>query len=239
MERSRESLIRLIGATIGHHGSPVLEGLDLQIARGGFVGLLGPNGCGKSTLLKTIVGILPILKGRVEYPAGGRPRFGYVPQRDTLDGVYPLTAFEVALMGTYGKLGPLSVVRGAMRARTMQALADVRGEGLARRLFAELSGGERQRVLIARALAADPECLVLDEPVAGIDQATTEVIMDLAMTLHRSRGITILMVNHHILSLRGRVDEIIWIAERRVASGPADVMLSKEKVEEMLMLGGG
>ena len=203
------------------------------------MGLLGPNGCGKSTLLKTIVGILPILKGRVEFPEEGRPRFGYVPQRDTLDAVYPLTAFEVALMGTQGKFCLLSVVRGAIRERTMQALRDVRADGLARRLFAELSGGERQRVLIARALAADPECLVLDEPVAGIDQTTTEVIMDLAMTLHKSRGMTILMVNHHILSLRGRADEIIWIAECGVASGPADVMLSKAKVEEMLMLGGG
>jgi ABC-type Mn2+/Zn2+ transport system ATPase subunit len=239
MKRSRKTLIRLIGASIGHNGTPVLAGIDLQIVRGSFVGLLGPNGCGKSTLLKTIVGILPILKGRMEFPEDGRPRFGYVPQRDTLDAVYPLTAFEVALMGTYGKLGPLSVVRRAMRERTRQALTDVRAEGLARRLFAELSGGERQRVLIARALAADPECLVLDEPVAGIDQATTEVIMDLAMTLHTRRGITILMVNHHILSLRGRADEIIWIAEGRMASGPADVMLSKEKVEEMLVLGGG
>ena len=236
---NHDTFIRLREASVGHNGSPVLTGVDLEITRGSFVGVLGANGSGKSTLLKTIVGILPILKGRVEFPEDGRPRFGYVPQRDTLDAIYPLTVFEVALMGTYGRVGPCSVVRGAMRERTMQALTDVRAEGLTRRLFAELSGGERQRVLIARALAADPECLVLDEPVAGIDQATTEVIMDLAMTLHTSRGITILMVNHHILSLRGRADEIIWIAEGGVVSGPADVMLSKEKIEEMLMLGGG
>ena len=234
-----QTLIRLIGASIGHNGTPVLEGVDLQIARGSFVGLLGPNGSGKSTLLKTIVGILPVLRGRVEFPEAGRPRFGYVPQRDTLDSVYPLTAFEVALMGTYGKLGPLSLVRQAMRERAMKALTEVLAENLADRPFAELSGGERQRVLIARALAADPECLVLDEPVAGIDQSTTEVIMDLARALHKERGMTVLMVNHHILSLRGRADDIIWIAEGKVINGPADVMLSKEKVEEMLMLGGG
>ncbi len=236
---SQKTLIRLSDATLGQDGTPALYGVHLQIAQGSFVGVLGPNGSGKSTLLKTIVGILPVLKGRVEFPETGRPRFGYVPQRDTLDSVYPLTAFEVALMGTYGKLGSLSLVRKAMRERAMKALTEVRAENLADRLFAELSGGERQRVLIARALAADPECLVLDEPVAGIDQSTTEVIMDLARALHKERGMTVLMVNHHILSLRGRADDIIWIAEGKVISGPADLMLSKEKVEEMLMMGGG
>jgi len=235
---NHDTLIRLSGASLGHNGSIVLEGVDLQIARGSFVGVLGANGSGKSTLLKTIVGILPVLKGRLESPMG-RPRFGYVPQRDTLDAVYPLTAFEVALMGTYGKLGPLGFVRRTMREQTLEALAEVRAEGLAKRLFAELSGGERQRVLIARALAADSECLVLDEPVAGIDQSTTEVIMDLARALHKERGMTVLMVNHHILSLRGRADEVIWISDRGLVTGQADLMLSKEKIEEMLMSGGG
>ncbi len=232
------ALIRFSEASIGYNGSPVLEAVNLEITRGSFVGVLGANGSGKSTLLKTVVGILPVLEGGLEFLMG-RPRFGYVPQRDTLDAVYPLTAFEVALMGTYGKLGPLGFVRRTMREQTLEALAEVRAEGLAKRLFAELSGGERQRVLIARALAADSECLVLDEPVAGIDQSTTEVIMDLARALHKERGMTVLMVNHHILSLRGRADEVIWISDRGLVSGQADLMLSKEKIEEMLMSGGG
>ncbi len=173
---NQNALIRFSGASIGYNGSPVLEAVNLEITRGSFVGVLGANGSGKSTLLKTVVGILPVLEGGLEFLMG-RPRFGYVPQRDTLDALYPLTAFEVALMGTYGRLGPLSFVRKEMRELTLEALAEVRAEGLAKRLFAELSGGERQRILIARALAADPECLVLDEPVAGIDHATVEVIM--------------------------------------------------------------
>ncbi len=232
------TLIRLRAASVGYNGRPVLEGVDLQIMRGSFVGVLGANGSGKSTLLKTVVGILPVLEGGLEFLMG-RPRFGYVPQRDTLDALYPLTAFEVALMGTYGRLGPLSFVRKEMRELTLEALAEVRAEGLAKRLFAELSGGERQRILIARALAADPECLVLDEPVAGIDHATVEVIMDLTSALHKRRGLTVVMVNHHILSLRGRADEIVWVSERKLVCGPADLMLSKEKIEEMLMEGAG
>ena len=235
---NQNALIRFSGASIGYNGSPVLEAVNLEITRGSFVGVLGANGSGKSTLLKTVVGILPVLEGRLEFPMG-RPRFGYVPQRDTLDALYPLTAFEVALMGTYGRLGPLSFVRKEMRELTLEALAEVRAEGLAKRLFAELSGGERQRILIARALAADPECLVLDEPVAGIDHATVEVIMDLTSALHKRRGLTVVMVNHHILSLHGRADDIVWIAEGKVISGPTDQMLSKEKIEEMLMEGAG
>ncbi len=234
---NQNALIRFSGASIGYNGSPVLEAVNLEITRGSFVGVLGANGSGKSTLLKTVVGILPVLEGGLEFLMG-RPRFGYVPQRDTLDALYPLTAFEVALMGTYGRLGPLSFVRKEMRERTLEALAEVLAEGLADRLFAELSGGERQRILIARALAADSECLVLDEPVAGIDHATVEVIMNLTSSLHR-RGLTTLIVNHHILSLRGRADEVVWISERRLVCGPADLMLSKEKIEEMLMAGGG
>ena len=236
MSDSSNTLVRFTEATIGYNGSPVLERVNLEIRRGSFISLLGPNGAGKSTVMKTLVGILPVLNGSMEYPSSRRaPRFGYVPQRDSLDPVYPLTGFEVVLMGTYGDLGPLSPVRHVMRARAMQALLAVRGEGLARRRFAELSGGERQRVLIARALAADPECLVLDEPVAGIDQPTTQAIMDLAGTLHR-QGMTILIVSHHLLALRGRVDEFIWVAGRRLVTGPAALMLSKEKIEEMLVL---
>jgi ABC-type Mn2+/Zn2+ transport system ATPase subunit len=235
---STHILVRFADATIGYNGSPVLEHVNLEMRRGSFLALLGPNGSGKSTVMKSLVGILSVLKGRMEYPSSGRaPRFGYVPQRDALDPLYPLTGFEVVLMGTYGDLGPLSRVRHAMRARAMQALVAVRGEGLERRLFAELSGGERQRVLIARALAAEPECLVLDEPVAGIDQPTTEAIMDLAGALHR-QGMTILLVSHHLLALRGRVEEVIWVAGRRLITGPATVMLSKEKIEEMLVLEG-
>jgi ABC-type Mn2+/Zn2+ transport system ATPase subunit len=238
MSNSTDILVRFADATIGVNGNPVLQHVNLEIRRGSFVALLGPNGSGKSTLMKTLVGILPVLKGQMNYPSSDRaPRFGYVPQRDVLDPLYPLTGFEVVLMGTYGELGPLSRVTHAMRTRARHALGAVRAEGLARRLFSELSGGERQRVLIARALAAAPECLVLDEPVAGIDLPTAETIMDLAAALHRE-GMTILLVSHHILALRGRVEEVIWLTGRRLIIGPATVMLSKEQIEEMLVSEG-
>jgi manganese/zinc/iron transport system ATP- binding protein len=229
-------LLRLLDVNIGYNGAAVLEHIDVEIARGTFVGVIGPNGSGKSTLLKALVGIHPVSQGRIEFPAG-KPRFGYVPQRDTLDPLYPLTVKEVVLMGTYGNLGALSVIRKPQRERAMQALLEVRAEALESRLFAELSVGERQRVLIARALASNPECLVLDEPVAGVDQPTTEVIMDLAQALNTTQGLTVVMVNHHILTLRGRAQEIIWIVDGKAVAGPASVLLTSGKIEEMLMRG--
>jgi ABC-type Mn2+/Zn2+ transport system ATPase subunit len=235
---SPNSLIRFSGASLGRNGCPILIGVDLEIKRGSFIGLVGANGSGKSTLLKTIAGILPILAGRLEFPLG-RPRFGYVPQHDTLDSAFPISALEAALMGAYGRLDPFSFEKRALRARTLKALEDVRAGDLAGRPFAELSGGERQRVLIARALATDPDCLVLDEPVAGIDHATVEVIMDLMSALHQRQALTVLMVSHHLLSLRARADEIVWISDRRLIGGPASAMLSAEKIEEMLAAGGG
>lgn len=231
-----KTLIRLNDVSLGHNGAAVLENIDLEIVRGTFVGVIGPNGSGKSTLLKALVGILPVSRGRIEFPEG-KPRFGYVPQRDTLDPLYPLTVKEVVLMGTYEILGPSSLIRKPQRERATQALLAVRAEGLGSRLFAELSVGERQRVLIARALASNPECLVLDEPVAGVDQPTTEVIMDLAQALNTTQGLTVVMVNHHILSLRGRAQEIIWIVDGKAVCGPASTLLTREKIEEMLMRG--
>src|SRR6266487_5948583 len=190
-----DALISFQDVALGYDGVPVLEGLMLDVHRGDVIALVGPNGCGKSTILKGMAGILEPLRGSIRSVLNGRPvRFGYVPQRETIEMVFPLTAFQVALMGTYGRVGPGRPVTRAERERVHGCFDDVGLADLQRKPFPALSGGQRQRVLIARALAAEPDILLLDEPLSGIDLRAAQVIMDLIERLHRERHLTMVMV---------------------------------------------
>ena len=186
---------RHLSAGYGRHA--VLRGVDLSVRRGDFLGVMGPNGAGKTTLLKTLLGLLPPLAGRIETPAaGGRPLFGYVPQRESLDLHFPLTALEVALMGRYGRLGPWRRPGREDRKIARECLAQTRMEAHADRLYPRLSGGQKQRVLIARALASEPEILLLDEPTNGMDVHSERAIMELLSELQAKKDATIVFVTH-------------------------------------------
>jgi len=190
-----EKLVALEGAAIGYGRTPLLSGIDLAVSAGDFLAVVGPNGGGKTTLVRTLLGAQPLVAGRRVLP---RPlRVGYVPQRDLVDAAWPFTAGEVALMGRVPRLGPLARPRGADRAAAAQALERVGLAALADRPFADLSGGQRQRTLIARALAADPELLVLDEPTSGMDLSAELSLIEFLSALH-AQGLAIVMVTHRI-----------------------------------------
>jgi ABC-type Mn2+/Zn2+ transport system ATPase subunit len=143
-------------------------------------------------------------------------RIGYVPQRETLDPLYPLSAFDVARLGAWRDL-PFWRLGGAReRARTREALEACRSADLAAKRYSELSGGQRQRVLLARALASDPELLLLDEPTAGIDPEAEQAILDLLRELREARGLSIWMVTHQIHSIGGRADRTAVVSDGRV-----------------------
>jgi len=191
--------VSLKNLVIGYHGRPVLsKEISLSIIRGEFWGIVGPNGAGKTTLIKTILGIIPPVEGSVE-KAGGLS-FGYVPQRGTLDDIFPLTVLDVVLMGRYARVGPLRWVKRQDRETARHYLDRVGIAHLDHRPFRSLSGGQKQRTLIARGLAAEPNILILDEPTDGMDLAGESGIMNLIVDLHRESGITILMITH-ILNL--------------------------------------
>jgi len=237
-----DALISFQDVALGYDGVPVLEGLVLDVHRGDFLALVGPNGCGKSTILKGMAGILEPLRGRISREIDGRPvRFGYVPQRETIEMVFPLTVFQVALMGTYGRVGPGRPVTHAERELVRGCLDDLGLGDLQRKPFPALSGGQRQRVLIARALAAEPDLLLLDEPLSGIDLRAAQVIMDLIERLHRERRLTIVMVSHHLKVLREHemVREVVWVHEGKLLRGAAAVMLAPEMVFRMMDADGG
>ena len=232
-----DALVSFKDVALGYEGVPVLEGLTLEVHPGDFLALLGPNGCGKSTILKAMAGILRPLRGAIRSAVGDRSvRVGYVPQRETIDMVFPLTVFEVGVMGTYGRVGPGRPVTYAERAKVLKCLDDVGMADLRQRPFPRLSGGQRQRVLIARALAAEPDLLLLDEPLNGVDLHAAEAIVDLIAKLHRDRGLTTILVSHHLKRVRERemVREVVWIHDGRLLRGPVSAMLQPETVYRMM-----
>ena len=179
--------VRLRGARIGYGDVAVVEGVDLTVADGEAVAVLGSNGSGKTTLARGLLGLATVLGGEVEVlgapvgrlrrpPPAQRGRIGYVPQRHTVSGAVPATVREVVGVGRLARLGPFGRLRPADRAAVQDAVAAV---GLADRLgdpVASLSGGQQRRVLVARALAAEPELLLMDEPTAGVDAASQEAL---------------------------------------------------------------
>jgi ABC-type Mn2+/Zn2+ transport system ATPase subunit len=213
-------LLRLVDVGFGYAGEPVVQGISLEVAPAEFVALVGANGSGKTTLLRGLLGLLPPLCGRVE-PAPGL-RLGYVPQRQTLDPLYPLSGFDVTLLGACRDLSSWRPAGAAERAATRSALEAAHALGFASRRYAELSGGQRQRILIARALATRPSLLLLDEPTAGVDPATEAAIVDVLESLRKEHRLAVWMVTHQLQAVVGRVDRMLGLQDGRLhAAGGA------------------
>lgn len=209
-------VLRLRSAAFGYDGKPVVTDVDLEVGRGQVVAVLGPNGSGKSTLVKGLLGLSEHLSGQVEVlgvPLArlrDRTRIGYVPQRHTLVGGVRATVTEVV---DTGLLATRPWWRPASRTEKERVLEAVEAAGLGDRARFDvdtLSGGQQRRVLIARALVARPEVLVMDEPTAGVDRASQEVLADV---LHRlaDAGTTLVVVTHELAALRGIVDRIVEV----------------------------
>ncbi len=210
---------RLRDVAVGYEGNAVLRALTLELPCRSFTAMVGDNGSGKTTLLKTLAGILPPVSGRVELSEvnNAPPVLGYVPQRGGLDSLWPLSAFEVALMGTYGRLGPGRGAGEPQRQFARECLAQSGAADFEHKAFSVLSGGQKQRVLIARALATQPDVLLLDEPTAGIDPETTIAVMEMLSRLHRENQLTILMVNHDLPLARKHATAVLQVGDGKVS----------------------
>jgi ABC-type Mn2+/Zn2+ transport system ATPase subunit len=219
------TLVEAAGLSAGYGGRPAIERVEFAVAPGESVCVLGPNGGGKTTLFRALVGELAPLRGstRVE----GRPAYVAQTERTRLD--FPVSALDVALMGTLaaGRWW-LPVGRGERRS-ALDALRRVRLDALAATPFGELSGGQRQRALLARALVQDARVLLLDEPLSGVDPASAERIGALLDEL-RSEGRALLVSTHDLESARG-FDRVLCLNRGQVAFGPPSDVLTRQTVE--------
>ena len=231
-----EPLIIFDNLSIGYNNQSLLSGISLSIVRSSFTAILGANGSGKSTLLKTLLGLEPPISGYVHISMlNNAPAvFGYVPQAVRLDPLYPLTGFDVVLMGSYGRVKPGRRVSREERIFVMECLHAAMAEEFARKKFSELSGGQKQRVLIARALATRPDILVLDEPTAGVDAQATHTLVEFISQIHKERQLTTLLVTHDLALVRKTAQHVIWLHESKILYGTTAELLSPENMREIL-----
>lgn len=220
--------------TVAYHRKPVLWDIDLVVPEGKLVAIVGPNGAGKSTLIKAALGLVPLASGKIEFYgkpyAQQRHLVGYVPQRESVDWDFPVTAADVVLMGTYGRLGWFRRPGAAQKALAAQCLNQVGMADLAHRQIRQLSGGQQQRVFLARALAQDASIYFMDEPFAGVDAATEQAIVALLQDL-RTRGKTVLVVHHELQTVRDYFDYVILLNLRLVAAGPVSEVFTTHNLQ--------
>lgn len=221
---------------VSYGESTVLEDVTFSVPSGAFVGIVGPNGAGKSTLLKTLVGITRPSSGTVHIygnePVKAHGLVGYVPQSEDVNWVFPVTVWDVVMMGRTPGLGPFRYQSASDRGAVTDALHRV---GLLHRkddLVHSLSGGQRQRVFVARALAQDARVLLLDEAFSGVDVGSQYELVAVLRRLCED-GQTILLSTHDLANMARRMDLVLCLNCHVCAWGPPEEAFTQEVLVEL------
>jgi len=219
--------------TVAYHQRPVLWDVDYDAPQGQLIGIVGPNGAGKSTLLKAVLDLVPKASGRVmiygKPYARQRHLVGYVPQRESVDWDFPVSALDVVVMGRYGRIGWFRPITRRHRLAGLAALERVGLADLARRQISQLSGGQQQRVFLARALAQEASVYFMDEPFASVDATTEQTIIAIMREL-RDAGKTVLVVHHDLQTVPEYFDHVLLLNMRVVAHGPTAQTFTAENL---------
>jgi manganese/zinc/iron transport system ATP- binding protein len=234
-EHSPESPLSVHAMTVAYHRKPVLWDVDYDAPPNRLVAIVGPNGAGKSTLIKACLDLLPRASGQVEFWGEAyrrvRTRVGYVPQRESVDWEFPVSALDVVCMGRYRRLGWCRPVTRAHREAARTCLDRVGLREVADRQISRLSGGQQQRVFLARALAQEADLYLMDEPFAGVDAATERAIVEVLREMKDS-GRTVIAVHHDLQTVPEYFDEVILLNMRVVAAGPVAEVFTRENLQK-------
>lgn len=232
-EHSQHSPLSVHSLSIAYNRKPVLWNVDYDSEVGSLVAIVGPNGAGKTTFIKACLGLIPTVSGVIEF--WGKPlsevrsRIGYVPQRESVDWDFPVSALEVVTMGRYGKIGWLRRVRSEDVERARHYLDQVGLSEFADRQISQLSGGQQQRVFLARALVQEADLYFMDEPFAGVDAATETAIVEILKAL-KAEGKTVIVVHHDLTTVPEYFDNVILLNTRVIASGPVASVFTPENL---------
>jgi manganese/zinc/iron transport system ATP- binding protein len=230
-----KTAVEVHDVTVAYHRKPVLWDIDVCIPSGRLVAIIGPNGAGKSTLLKAILGLVPLASGQIrifDRPLRkARSLIAYVPQRETVDWDFPVSALDVVLMGRYGRLGWFRRPGKADRQAAMNCLEQVGMADFAHRQISQLSGGQQQRVFLARALVQEAHLYFMDEPFAGVDAATEKAIVGLLRNI-RAAGGTVIAVHHDLQTVPEYFDHILMLNMHLVAAGPMSTAFTNDNLNK-------
>lgn len=193
------SQIKCENLTLGYGSQEILSGLSFEVNRGDYLCIVGSNGSGKTTLMKTVLGLTKPLGGSIEFSDGlSASGIGYLPQQTDVQRDFPASVYEIVISGCLGRGGFHPFYTKADKALAAQAMDRMDIKGLKNSCYRELSGGQQQRVLLARALCATRDILLLDEPVAGLDPKVTADMYALIDSLNKNDGVTVIMISHDI-----------------------------------------
>ena len=236
-----EKFIELRNECLSYDGHPVLEDVSFTVHVGDYLGIIGPNGGGKTTLLEIMLGLIKPASGevfvfgkKIEALKRERPRVGYVPQRlSQMDMNFPATVEEIVHSGRTALNGLFHPFARKDKEASLRAMEITKVSSLKNKRIGDLSGGERQRVMIARALAGDPQILLLDEPTTGVDITSQESFYQLLAELNHQYGLTILFVSHDIDIIANEVHTLLLLNKKVIRFGAAKDLINKDYLEQL------
>lgn len=216
------SLIACHDLRLSYENRTVLDKVSFNVEKGDYLCIVGENGSGKSTLIKALLGLKSLNGGRITYGQGLTPReIGYLPQQTASHTDFPASVFEVVLSGCLNKMGIIPFYTKKQKEVALNNMRRLHIEDIKNRCFGELSGGQQQRVLLARALCAAGQVLLLDEPTAGLDQKVTGELYDIIARLNKE-GVTVITVSHDISAAVKYASHILHLKETSVFFGTTD-----------------